>query len=66
MATATHTHVFYTDAHNGWCAMQLDSEDNQVGEANYSYLKADAVSDAKSDKLPVHVYGKSGLYQRTA
>ena len=61
---ATHIHIFYTDASNGWCALQLDSEGHQVGEGNYHYRKADAVKDAKRNGLPVHLFGRNGLLQR--
>ena len=62
----TKTHIFYTDAHNGWCEMHLDDEDFQIGEAFYHYRKSDAIESAKEMSVPVHIFGKNGLFQRTA
>ena len=62
---ATRIHVFYTDPRNGWAAMALDAEGNQIGEACYSYRKADAIFEAsRYNGLPTHVFGKNGLLQR--
>jgi hypothetical protein len=62
---ATRIHVFYTDPRNGWAAMALDAEGNQIGDACYSYRKADAMSEAcRHSSLPIHVFGKNGLLQR--
>ena len=58
-------HVFYTDAHNGWAVMTLDANDHQVGEAQYVYLKSEAVALARESGLSVHVFGRNGLFQRT-
>ena len=66
MTAATNIHIFYTDAANGWCAQERDDEGNQIGEAAYHYQKADALADARQTELPVHIYGKNGLFQRTA
>ena len=64
MTSATHSHVFYTDRANGWCSQLRDDEGNQATEdASYFYLKSDAVLDAVDKCLPVHIYGKDGLYQ---
>lgn len=65
MTEATKIHVFYTNNHFGWCAMHLDADDFQVGDSDYHYRKADAVAWAKITMLPVHIYGRNGLHQRT-
>jgi len=57
-------HVFYTDPMNGWAAATLDQDDHQIGEAKYHYRKTDAIAAAKEQKLPVHVFGRNGLFQR--
>ena len=62
--TATHIHIFYTDAANGWCEQTRDSSGNEVGAA-YHYRKSDAKSSAKETGLPIHVFGKNGLFQHT-
>ena len=64
--TADRIHVFYTDPSNGWAATVLDENEFQVGEAEYSYRKSDAIKIAKRHGLPVHVFGRNGLFQRTA
>ena len=64
--TAHCIHVFYTDRINGWAATILDENEYQIGEAAYTYLKSDAITDAQAHGLPVHVYGRNGEYQRTA
>tara|TARA_R100000951_G_C2542936_1_gene149962 strand:- start:333 stop:533 length:201 start_codon:yes stop_codon:yes gene_type:complete len=66
MDNATNIHVFYTDRANGWCFTLLDEEEFQVGEAEYSYRKVDAVEMAKRYGLPVKVFGRNGLFQKTA
>jgi len=67
MTDATHSHVFYTDRKNGWCSQLRDADGNQATEeASYFYLKSDAVIDAKSNGLPVGIFGKNGLHQRNA
>lgn len=62
--TADRTHVFHTDAANGWAVTSLDENEFQVGEAVYCYRKSDAVKAAKGFGLPVHVFGRNGLQQR--
>jgi hypothetical protein len=62
----THTHIFYTDTANGWCEQARDDDGNQIGEATYHYRKSDAVASAKVDNVPVHIFGKNGLFQRNA
>ena len=66
MNTATKVHVFYTDPHNGWCAMYCDDSDYQVGEAEYGYRKSDVIAAAKQCNLPMHIFGKNNLLQRLA
>lgn len=63
--TADRIHLFYTDAANGWAVAKLDADEFQVGEAAYSYRKSDAINEAKRHGLPVHVFGRNGLHQRT-
>ena len=63
--TADRTHVFYTDASNGWAVTLLDENEYQVGEAEYLYRKSDAVKAAHGHGLDVHVFGHNGLLQRT-
>ena len=62
----TKTHIFYTDARNGWCEMHLDDDEFQVGEAFYHYRKTDAIRSASRMNVPAHVFGKNGLLQRIA
>ena len=64
-AAPTKAHVFYTTPHDGWAVTILDANDYQIGEATYTYLKSDAVLLAKEEGLPVHVFGRNGLHQRT-
>jgi hypothetical protein len=64
--TADRIHVFYTDAANGWAVTVLDENEFQVGEAEYSYRKSDAIECAKRHGLPVHIFGRNGLFQRIA
>ena len=64
--TATKTHIFYTDASNGWCEMHIDDQEFQVGECFYHYRKSDAIKSARSMNIPVHIFGKNGLFQRIA
>ena len=64
-ATADRTHVFYTDARNGWAVVAMDENEFQVGEAEYTYRKTDAVKLAKRHGLTAHVFGRNGLHQRT-
>jgi hypothetical protein len=64
MTQASHVHVFYTDRANGWCVTALDKSDNQIGEGEYTYRKADAISTAKRHGLPIYVFGRNGLFQR--
>jgi len=66
MNTATHIHIFYTDASNGWCEQLRDEEGNQVGDGSYHYKKSDAVSSAKLEALPVHIFCRNGFLQKTA
>ena len=61
----THTHIFYTDSANGWCEQHRDDEGCQIGEAFYHYHKADVIKSAWRMKVPVHIFGKNGLHQRT-
>jgi len=63
--TPDRTHVFYTDASNGWAVTVLDENEFQIGEAEYTYLKSDAILLARRNDLPVHVFGRNGLHQRT-
>lgn len=63
--TADRTHVFYTDARNGWAVAILDKNELQIGEAEYTYRKADAVGLAKRHGVDAHIFGRNGLYQRT-
>jgi len=65
MDNATSIHVFYTDARNGWCCTHLDENEFQVGEAEYLYRKVDAVAMAKRHGLPIKVFGRNGLFQRS-
>jgi hypothetical protein len=62
----TRIHIFYTDAANGWCEQALDAEGNQIGKAAYHYRKVDAITSAKGEGVPVHIFGKNGLFQRIA
>ena len=62
----THTHIFYTDAANGWCEQHRDDEGFQIGEAFYHYRKTDAIKSAQRMKVPAHIFGKNGQFQRTA
>jgi hypothetical protein len=68
--TPHHVNVFFVDPRNGWVATLLTVEDYQIGEGSYSYLKTDAIGNAKSiakrHGLPVHIFGKNGLEQRVA
>ena len=63
--TADRTHVFYTDARNGWAVATLDANEFQIGEAEYTYRKSDAIHLAQRNGLPVHIFGRNGLHQRT-
>ena len=47
----THTHIFYTDAANGWCEQHRDDESSQIGEALYHYRKTDAIKSARRISL---------------
>lgn len=60
----THIHVFYTDAANGWCEQHRDDAGFQIGGAVYHYRKSDAIASAKSEGVPIHIFGKNGLFQR--
>ena len=60
----THTHIFYTDAANGWCEQHRDADGNQIGEAVWHYRKADALASARRMGVPAHIFGKDGLLQR--
>jgi hypothetical protein len=62
--TPHRVHVFYTSPRDGWCATVLTVEGYQIGEGSYSYLKTDAIGDAKRHGLPVHIFGQNGLEQR--
>jgi len=62
----TNTHIFYTEPRYGWCELHLDADDCQIGEAFYHYRKADAIKSARRMNVPVHIFGKNGLLQRTA
>ena len=64
--TTYRIHVFYTDKSNGWAITALTSEEYQVGAAEYVYRKSDALKIAKSQDLPVYIFGRNGLLQRTA
>jgi hypothetical protein len=63
--TADRTHVFYTDSYNGWAVAALDKSEFQIGEAEYTYRKSDAVELAKQCGVDAHIFGRNGLYQRT-
>jgi hypothetical protein len=59
-------HVFYTDTLNGWAVTILDENEFQIGEADYTYRKADAINIAKRHGLTTHIFGRrTGLHQRT-
>jgi len=55
-------HIFYTDVDNGWVAATMDENFNQIGDAEYTYRKSDAVASALLKGLPVHIFGKNGLH----
>jgi len=62
---ADRTHVFYADSYNGWAVALLDKDEFQIGEAEYTYRKSDAVELAKQYGVDAHIFGRDGLYQRT-
>ena len=62
---ADRTHVFYADSYNGWAVALLDKDEFQIGEAEYTYRKSDAVDLAKQYGLDAHIFGRNGIYQRT-
>ena len=59
------THVFYIDSYNGWAVALMGQNKLQIGEAEYTYRKANAVNLAKRHGVDAHIFGRNGLYQRT-
>lgn len=62
-----HLDVFYTPEWQSWGFAMYDSENNQLGETTYHYLKRDAVLDAKrvasQRNVGVNVYTKAFVLQ---
>ena len=61
----THIHIFYIDAANGWCEQHRNDQGFQIGESICHYHKVDAIKSAKLVNVPLHIFGKNGLHQRT-
>lgn len=58
--------VCYSDPKNGWYVQHVDVEDNQVGQAYYTYRKADAMQNAlvRQHNNIIEVYGRCGRLQK--
>lgn len=63
--TADCIHVFYTDSYICWYWVRVGQNQLEIGEAEYTYRKADAVDLAKQHGVDAHIFGRNGLYQRT-
>ena len=56
--------IFYIDSVNGWCALKLDANGDQLEDGMYYYHKRQAISAAKEYGVPVYVFRKDGDLQR--
>lgn len=68
MTNEARIEVFYVDPANGWATAEFTSEGYQTDdEARYSYLKQDAIREARAMAggiMPILVHGKDGQLQR--
>lgn len=63
-----HFEVFYIDRSNGWAVAEYDADDNQISEAEYCYLKSDAIKNARAQAggiYPIYVFGRDGENLKT-
>ena len=59
--------VFFVNAATGWAMAELDDERNQVGDAEFTFHKRDAIRAARAAAggcQPIEVFGKDGKLQR--
>jgi hypothetical protein len=58
--------VFFVDNASGWACARFDEQGNQIGEAAYSFHRADAIIEAKcmageaGCDTPIIVFRKDG------